>query len=158
MKWTRSNMIKMVVSSVLLLLVIFGIKNHTLLLAAQSNSLHYRYFLLIKGIPFKKGDLIAIQNHPLTDISNVILTKRLVGVPGDKINLHGRIMQLNQEWQGALHTQNSQGHPLTPLAARTIPEGFVFVAGTHNGSLDSRYAEFGLVERRHILGKVYGLW
>jgi hypothetical protein len=34
----------------------------------------------------------------------------------------------------------------------------VFVAGTHNGSLDSRYAEFGLVERRHILGKVYGLW
>ena len=140
-----------------LLLVVF-LKQHSVLLIAQSDSLPYRYLLLIKNVPVKKGDLIAIKNHPLSDIPNIILTKRLIGLPGDKITLHGRIMRINQEWQGALHEKNSKGHPLTPLALRTIPEGFVFAAGSHSGSLDSRYREFGLVDKRHILGKVYGLW
>lgn len=158
MRWTNFNMIKAMVSFGLLLLVIFEVKNHTLLLVAQSNSLHHRYFLLIKNMSAKKGDLIAIQNHPLADIQNVILTKRLIGVAGDRISLQGRIMRVNQEWQGALHQHNSQGHLLTPLSIKTIPEGFVFVAGSHSGSLDSRYAEFGLVSRHHILGRVYGLW
>jgi type IV secretory pathway protease TraF len=91
------------------------LKQHTMLLIAQSESLPYRYFLLIKNSAVKKGDLIAIQNHPLADISNIILTKKLIGLPGDKITLHGQIMRINQEWQGALHKQNSQGYPLTPL-------------------------------------------
>lgn len=158
MKRTYSNFSKTVLTVLFILFFISFLKQHTMLLIAQSESLPYRYFLLIKNSAVKKGDLIAIQNHPLADISNVILTKKLIGLPGDQITLHGRIMRVNQEWQGALHKQNSQGYPLTPLNVSTIPAGFVFVAGLHAGSLDSRYAEFGLVEKRHILGRVYGLW
>ncbi len=158
MKFNYSNVSKVLVTVFIGLYGIGFLKQHTMLLIAQSDSLPYRYLLLIKNAPVKKGDLIAIQNHPLGDTSNIILTKRLIGVPGDKITLHGRIMRVNQEWQGALHKQNSYGHPLTPLNIRTIPEGFVFAAGSNAGSLDSRYAEFGLVEKRHILGRVYGLW
>lgn len=158
MKYTHSNLIKVLSCVMIGLSSILFLKAHTLLLIAQSESLPYRYLLLIKNAPVKKGDLMAIQNHPLADISKLILTKRLVGLPGDKISLNGRIMRINREWQGALYTENSQGHPLNPLNVGTIPEGFVFAAGTHSGSLDSRYAEFGLVERRHILGKVYALW
>lgn len=158
MRARYSILSKTVLSALVLLLFISFLKQHTMLLIAQSQSLPYRYFLLIKNSSVKKGDFIAIQNHPLADIQNVILTKKLIGLPGDKITLNGQIMRINQEWQGALHTQNTQGHPLRPLALRTIPKGFVFVAGSHTGSLDSRYAEFGLVEERHILGKAYGLW
>jgi len=158
MKWNYSNLLKIVLSVALGLLLIIGLKKHTAFLVAQTNSLPYRYLLLIKNAAAKKGDLIAIQHHPLRDAPNIILTKRLVGLPGDNITLQGRVMKINEEWQGALHTQNSQGYPLTPLNVRAIPAGFVFVAGSHEGSLDSRYAEFGLVEKRHILGRVYGLW
>ncbi len=158
MRSTYSNFLKTVLTVLAGLLFISFLRQHTMLLIAQSESLPYRYFLLIKNSSVKKGDLIAIQNHPLGNASNVILTKRLIGLPGDKISLHGRIMRLNQEWQGALEQQNSEGHPLTPLRVHTIPEGFVFVAGSHAGSLDSRYQEFGLVQKRHILGRAYGLW
>jgi signal peptidase I len=158
MKWSYSNLSKIAFSMSAGLLLIMGLKEHTALLVAQTNSLPYRYFLLIKKAPAKKGDLIAIQHHPLFELPNVILTKRLVGLPGDKIILQGQVMNINQEWQGPLHRKNSQGHPLTPLSIRTIPEDFVFVAGSHSASLDSRYKEFGLVKRQHILGKVYALW
>lgn len=158
MRGTYSNFSKVVLTVLAGLFFISFLRQHTMLLVAQSESLPYRYFLLIKNSSVKKGDLIAIQGHPLADTSDIILTKRLIGLPGDKMSVHGQIMRLNQEWQGALHKQNSQGYPLTPLKVRTIPPGFVFVAGSHTGSLDSRYAEFGLVARRHILGKVYGLW
>jgi signal peptidase I len=154
MKWNYSNLFSMSVG----LLLIMGLKTHSTLLVAQTNSLPYRYFLLIKKAPAKKGDLIAIQHHPLSHAPNIILTKKLVGLPGDNIILQGQIMKINQEWQGALHLKNSQGQTLKPLNVRTIPEDFVFVAGSHNGSLDSRYKEFGLVKRQHILGKVYALW
>lgn len=158
MKWNYSNLLKIVVSVAVGLLLIMALKQHTALLVAQTNSLPYRYFLLIKKASFKKGDLIAIQHHPLSHAPNIILTKRLVGLPGDNITLQGQVMKINQEWQGTLQLKNSQGHLLKPLNVRTIPEGFVFVAGSHNGSLDSRYKEFGLVKRQHILGKVYPLW
>jgi len=158
MRASYLNLSKTGFSVLVLLLCIGFLKQHTILLIAQSESLPYRYFLLIKNSAVKKGDFIAIQNHPLAGAPNIILTKKLIGLPGDKITLNGQIMRINQEWQGALHTENSQGHPLRPLALRTIPKGFVFVAGSHTGSLDSRYAEFGLVEERHILGKAYGLW
>lgn len=159
MKWTHSNILKMFLSLGFILFIIIWISKNTLLLVAESNSLPYRYLLLVKDVPVKKGDLIAIQHHPLSDIPNIILTKRLVGMPGDTITLKaGRIMQINQGWQGCLQKKNSKGLPLTPLRVSSIPPGFVFVAGSHEGSLDSRYAEFGLVDKRHILGKVYGLW
>ena len=158
MKWTYSNILKIVFSVAIGLLLIMVLKKHTALLVAQTNSLPYRYLLLIKNASAKKGDLIAIRHHPLSNMPNIILTKRLVGLPGDTITLHGQIMKINEEWQGALHKKNSHGHPLTPLGVRTVPPGFVFVAGSHSGSLDSRYREFGLVQNQHILGKVYALW
>ena len=158
MKWTYSNILKIVFSVAIGLLLIMVLKKHTALLVAQTNSLPYRYLLLIKNASAKKGDLIAIRHHPLSNMPNIILTKRLVGLPGDTITLHGQIMKINEEWQGALHKENSQGYPLTPLDASAIPTGFVFVAGSHEGSLDSRYKEFGLVKNQHILGKVYALW
>lgn len=158
MKWSHSNIMKVVLGLLIGLGLIVLLKQQTTLLVSQTNSLPYRYMLLIKNASAKKGDLVAIRHHPLSNMPNIILTKRLVGLPGDTITLHGQIMKINEEWQGALHKENSQGYPLTPLGVRTIPTGFVFVAGSHEGSLDSRYKEFGLVKNQHILGKVYALW
>jgi signal peptidase I len=49
--------------------------------------------------------------------------------------------------------KTSEGKPLTPLLATSVPEGYVFVAGDNPNSFDSRYEEFGLVPREKIWGK-----
>ncbi len=158
MKWDRSTVVKIILSFWVVLCIVLWITENTLLLVSQSNSLPYRYLLLVKNLSVKKGDLVAIQHHPAPAIENIILTKMLAGLPGDSITLKGRILHINKEWQGRLQKKRSNGLPLTPLAVSIIPDGWVFVAGSHENSFDSRYREFGLVEKRHILGKVYGLW
>ena len=39
-----------------------------------------------------------------------------------------------------------------------IPEGMVFVAGTHSDSFDSRYKEFGFVPLETVRGQVWPLF
>lgn len=50
------------------------------------------------------------------------------------------------------------GDPLTPLRAERIPAGYVFVAGDHPRSFDSRYEEFGLVPLDKIWGRALFAW
>jgi signal peptidase I len=50
------------------------------------------------------------------------------------------------------------GDPLTPLSAKIIPEGALFVLGDHPRSFDSRYEEFGLVPVDKIWGKAILKW
>ena len=54
--------------------------------------------------------------------------------------------------------KTSDGKPLTPISATSVPEGYVFVAGDHPNSFDSRYEEFGLVPIEKIWGKAVLCW
>jgi signal peptidase I len=49
--------------------------------------------------------------------------------------------------------RTTEGDPLTPLSAKVIPEGALFVLGDHPRSFDSRYEEFGLVKMENVWGK-----
>lgn len=157
MKWNAANLSKTLLSLVAVLSVFVWINEHTSLLIAQSESLPYRYLLLLKNTQPHRGDLIAIQSHPVHGLEDKLLTKKLVGLPNDEIVIHNRTIWVD-EWQGLLKRKRRNGKPLTPLSVTIIPEGFVFAAGNHADSLDSRYEEFGLVSQKHILGRVVGLW
>ena len=54
--------------------------------------------------------------------------------------------------------QTKDGKPLTPLRVEIVPEGYVFVAGDHLRSFDSRYEEFGLVSQQNLWGKAASTW
>lgn len=54
--------------------------------------------------------------------------------------------------------RTTNGSLLTPLRATIVPEGYVFVAGDHLRSFDSRYEEFGLVPLEKIWGKGVLTW
>lgn len=146
-----------------------------------SNSLEgVRYILFLKtcsngfigSSAIKRGDIVSIQGHEPAYVGNKPFAKRVLGLPGDlilkdkkKVTIVPKTLALKDPISKAavpiasesvtlpLLEKTSEGKPLTPLLATSVPEGYVFVAGDNPNSFDSRYEEFGLVPRKKIWGK-----
>ena len=103
--------------------------------------------------PFARGDLVTFT-HPA---SSMIIVKRVMGVEGDLLTPCKNAVSVNKHTL-ALKTKRSNGTPLTPIKAHTVPKGMVFVAGEHVDSFDSRYEEFGLVPLSQVMGRVWPLF
>lgn len=124
--------------------------------------------LILKGSPYKTGDMVGIQGHPIPYAAGKnLLIKRILGFSGDRIEHKGKEIRLipqnpgphKEECQGfVLLNKTKEEKPLHPLEIRVVPEGYVFVAGDHPRSFDSRYLEFGLVHQSHIMGRTVSLW
>lgn len=138
--------------------VLIFITDTTSLLISPSKSLPQRVFLLVKGTHAHKGQLAAIQGHPTAYFGDVMYTKQIQGVAGDRIENRKGCIVINGKKLFPLQTHTTKGQPLTPLKAQIIPKGYVFVGGSHPSSFDSRYQEFGLVAQQHILGRVWGIF
>lgn len=124
----------------------------------------------------KRGDVIVF-NYPLQPKTKYI--KRVIGIPGDKINIiNGRII-LNGVPQEIkeLGTLGKKGEVLAEEALQgqthllqfypqmrllgniqfTVPEGKYFVMGDNrDGSSDSRV--WGYVDDKHLIGKARFIW
>lgn len=145
-------------------LVCWGITTQTMLLKCQSDSLYnVNYLLVKKGSSFNRGDIVCVQHHWVKYIDgDKPLAKRVLGLPGDQIqkeeNTIKVVPQTHQPLLLPLLDQTSQGEVLMPLSLAVIPEGYVFVAGDHPKSFDSRYEEFGLVPIEKIKGRAVWWW
>ena len=129
------------------------------LLVVHSGSLPYRVMVLVKGSEYKKGDYVTVERHqPLYLQDEFRLTKKVAGMPGDRIVIINQELFVEKEFIGELHPKNSQGKKLTPLQIPVIPQGYIFLKGEHPDSYDSRYAEFGLVKTEHIVGRSWPLF
>jgi signal peptidase I len=139
-----------------------------------------RYGLFVKTSTFERGSIVLIRGHlPQYDLiqnkREIAFVKRIIGMPGDSLSrdkerlcvaslpqIHkpdspffsprSRIQSL------PLLDRTKDGKPLTPLNVDIIPPGYVFVAGDHVRSFDSRYEEFGLVPMAHLWGKAVLTW
>ena len=134
--------------------VVWGSILLLLLLATQINivfvtspSIPYRLCLQVYNMKPRVGD-ICVFNY-----KGRKFLKYLVGTGGDSIkNINNNIYVGNSK-VGYAETNNI----ITPVNNGIIPEGYVFVAGTHEKSFDSRYKEFGLVKIEDIRGRAFGL-
>ena len=118
------------------------------ILETPSGSIPYSWCLQIYNLKPRKGDLCVFK------LNNRKFIKYIVGVAGDEIkNIDGEIFV-----GGVKVGKAFQAPILTPVSDGVIPAGYVFVAGTHSDSLDSRYKEFGLIKTHEIKGKAIGLW
>jgi conjugal transfer pilin signal peptidase TrbI len=149
-------------------LILGFVLSQTHLTINHSPSLGYKAFLCFKGLTPKRGDFVSIEGHPTAYFEGLHYTKRLVGLPGERIQTHdnhehdnhGHVNQMfvGDHFVGTLRTVTRDGKPLHPLKATTIPEGYVFVSADNPQSFDSRYEEFGLVKKTCIRGICRGFF
>jgi signal peptidase I len=112
-----------------------------------------------------RGQIVVLDSSvsPLTAAKGEQLIKRVIGLPGDKIQIReGRVIIVNKENPGGFIVDDSLGLNLSPtyvendFASYSVPDGSVFVMGDNRGaggSYDSR--AFGPVTSDKILGRLW---
>lgn len=106
--------------------------------------------LSVKQTRFQTGDIIAFY------YSNKILVKRVIGGPGDWINIDedGNVKVNNRLIDEPYLTEKALGSCDIELPYQ-VPEGRIFVMGDNRSvSLDSRSSSIGCVAEEQIVGKL----
>lgn len=105
--------------------------------------------LLFKLSEIKRGDIIVF--HPLreADSSGVPWIKRIIGLPGEKVEIKGGKVLINET---ELNEPYEMEKPDYSFGQIIVPENSYFVLGDNrNNSLDSHY--WGVLPAKNIIGK-----
>ncbi|MBN9344464.1 MAG: hypothetical protein BGO76_00910 [Caedibacter sp. 38-128] len=151
-----------IVNGILVFILVLGLGNciheRTTLAINKSKSLEGRYFLVIKsyGLPLtlNEGDYVAFT-HPWVPS---IVIKQVKGIVGDAVIHVNDKAFVNEVLIGPIFNLSHDQRTLTPGPQGIIPQGSYFVAGEHERSFDSRYAEVGLLTNENIYGKAYKIF
>jgi len=98
----------------------------------------------------KRGDVIVFKYPHSPDVAYV---KRLIGLPGDKVEMVGRKLYINGNPLEENYTQYiDPGSEYERYGPYQVPEGQYFAMGDNrDNSQDSRF--WGFVPRDHIIGR-----
>lgn len=106
--------------------------------------------VLAKTDRFKSGDLCAFY------FSNKILIKRIIGIPGDYIQIdkEGTVFVNNQELKEPYVSEKAFGECDIEFPYQ-VPENYYFMMGDHREtSIDSRSSVIGCIAEDQIIGKI----
>ena len=88
------------------------------------------------------------------DDTSILYVKRIVGLPGDEVNIRDGRVYINDSTE-ALRYDFVQGAIFGNFGPYIVPEGHYFVLGDNRGnSVDSRHWNNTFVDRNEILGRV----
>jgi conjugal transfer pilin signal peptidase TrbI len=105
---------------------------------------------------YQLGDRVEFK--PPIDSGPINSVKIIKGIPGQKITVDDeRNIYIDGKIIGKAIEATSTGKPLTPIKAGIIPQGYFFMAATHERSFDSRYDAIGLIPHHSITARVYPL-
>ena len=113
-----------------------------------SESVHGKVFVVVRDAQPKLGDLAVFtsgDDHPV--LRGRTLIKYVGALPGARITAHKYYIEVSKR---KLFLEGERA----PLHQSRVPEGMVFVFGTHPFSLDSRYACVGLLPLARCAGVV----
>lgn len=100
--------------------------------------------------PPKYGDIVVFR-YPLDPSRRYI--KRVIGVPGDTINITQGKVYLNGNVLEEPYIREPVRRDWGPYK---VPEGRLFVMGDNrNNSDDSRFADVGYLETKYLVGKAF---
>lgn len=144
--WLSDNYYGLMVGGAILCLLWAIAVTQIKIIFLNSDSIPYKVCLQIYNLKPKKDSLCAFNFKGRTFV------KYLVGTAGDEIQYIDKVVYVGSTRVGEV----KKTELLTPIPAGKIPEGYVFMAGTHPDSLDSRYKEFGLIPESELKGRYFG--
>lgn len=110
-----------------------------------------QYVLAAKGASFNQGDIVAFYYN------NQILVKRVIGFPGDWVDLRddGTVLVNGEILKEEYISEKHKG--ITDLNyPYQVPESTIFVMGDHRmTSVDSRSTSVGCIPEDKIVGKIF---
>ncbi len=96
----------------------------------------------------ERGDVVVFE---APDEPDKLFIKRVIGIPGDTIQIHDGLLYLNNELQEETYIKEDMVGSFGPY---TVPEDSYFMLGDNrNNSLDARYWRNTYVPEDTILGK-----
>ena len=104
-----------------------------------------------KIIVFKAPDLLISAGYD----ENTALIKRVIGIPGDKIEIKGGKLYLNDSFQEQYSSGENINYSIDPIF---VPENSLWVMGDNrNNSMDSHI--WGFLPYKKVIGKaVFRYW
>lgn len=128
---------------------------YRILINTSTSLPHIFYLTNPKQSPIKRGDYIAFTHAA----SPQLIVKRVIAMEGDEIIKTAHAVQIKGfERTLPLSERRSDGSVLTAVNVDVVPEKTFFVSGSHHGSFDSRYQEFGLISLAQVRGQVWPLF
>ena len=120
----------------------------------QTQSLPNWIFIVDKGTPPKKGDMVAFVPGPNPYYPDDLPFVKIVrGIGGDEVSIEGVEIAINGQRLGAIKSLTGANPNVTAVEPGTIPDGQYFVWSPSPDSFDSRYKEIGYVETNRIIGR-----
>lgn len=153
-----------VIALVIVFLVTLVIKPTIVKETSMEPTLYENDYLILYKLAYKTGDVkrgdIIVFRSDMEGSENLIgmgqgkklLIKRIIGLPGDVINIKDGDLYVNGKLQKEDYI--APGGTSGFVEDETVEKGKVFVLGDHREvSLDSRYEEVGQVDQDRIVGK-----
>lgn len=140
---------------------IFGyLQHHYQLLVNRTPSLPYHYYLLKKGDQqIHYGDFVAFKWHGgMGYDAGVTMVKVATALPGDYVDRRGQDFYLHGERVAHAIASTRTGKAINATEAGVVPANSLFVLASNPISIDSRYADFGLVRMSEVIGRAYPIW
>lgn len=102
----------------------------------------------------KRGDVVVVHSSLLQENGDEkLLIKRIVGLPGDEIDIADGKVYINGEELTEDYTK--EGYTNGEISGFVVPDGEVFCMGDNRRvSIDSRSPEVGAIDVDEIVGKV----
>lgn len=141
------------------IIITFIAQSHLVDGASMEHTLFHRERLMVDKISYrfitpKRGEIIVFR-YPQDPRTRFV--KRVIGVPGDRIEIRERQVFVNGI---ALDEPYINGPTYGTMAPVVVEDGHVFVLGDNrNNSLDSRYPAVGQIPYNMIVGRaLFSYW
>lgn len=158
LEWVRDIVIAIAIA----LLISMIIKPTVVKESSMEPNFYANDYIFLSRLAYKfgrepqKGDVIVFRSDSSSLLDekgkNKLLIKRVIGTPGDKIEVSEGEVYINGEPDDQSYTKDGDTTGYVPLTK--VPEGKLFCMGDNREvSIDSRSEEVGFVDQDTIVGK-----